>query len=133
MEKVTVDQLYHLSRENHDGDIFIPRIPADKDVYEDSETRRICFSTTLEGAFKAICEFYYEHKYPLYVHVPERMPANVWQPNEHEVYDVNKTQEKWVRQNVKMKCIGIAMFEGIDYSKNEDVPESVKINWIEKF
>ena len=110
-------RLIHLSKENHNGEWFKPRVP--DSVYksfgftseddEDDTTRRICFSGSITGAFYAInfdgkCE-------KLYVHVPENIEnivkrGKLYKPSEEQVFDVNYTDEYWIKCKVKMKCIG---------------------------
>lgn len=106
-------RLIHLSEENHDGEWFKPRIPEtivdfgpDK---EDDTVRRVCFSSSITGAFYAI-NFHGKWQ-KLYVHVPENLEAIVkrrklCKPTEDQVFDVNYCDEYWVKCKVKMKCIG---------------------------
>ena len=127
-----IKHLYHLSDINHDGEVFVPRVPATIAQHENSSVKRVCFSTTMSGAFKAISQCYFDHIQKLYVHVPESMPKKILRPDEYDVYDVELTKEKWVVEKVKMKCIGCAMFRGYEHDDDE-IPAKVNIQWIEKY
>lgn len=130
MKLAKVRQLYHLSTENHDGETFVPRVPEFRAFDEDGIVKRICFSTTLTGAYRAIYEHYYGNALKLYVHVPVVIPEAIYAPDETEVYDVGYTHEKWVCENTKMKCIGLAMFRGYNLIDDTEIPKNVSIKWI---
>ena len=135
--------LYHLSEKNHDGKTFRPRLPyskSDDTEYEDQKTRRVCFSSSMSGAFRAINDCFY--KETLYVHVPTNLDeiienGKLVKPSENEVYDVYDTGEYWVRQKVKLKCIGLAEFTCSEntnmWDLNKPDRDRVKIKWIEKY
>lgn len=74
MERAKVKHLYHLSDKNHNGEVFVPRVPASIAPDENPDVERVCFSTTMTGAFKTISQCYYDHIQKLYVHIPESMP-----------------------------------------------------------
>ena len=66
-------KLFHLSEINQNNKIFKPRIP--KTILYEGENNtiaRICFSSSMSGAFRAI-SFNYDNFWsePLYVHIPE--------------------------------------------------------------
>lgn len=130
MKLAKARHLYHLSTENHDGETFVPRVPEFRASDEDGTIKRICFSTTLTGAYRAICEHYYGNALKLYVHVPVVIPEAIYAPDETEVYDVGHTHERWVCENTKMKCIGLAMFRGYNLIDDTEIPRNVSIKWI---
>ena len=132
MKRAKVKHLYHLSDKNHNGEVFVPRVPPSIARDENPSIERVCFSTTMTGAFKAISQCYDEHVLKLYVHVPVSMPRHIVRPDEYDVYDVDSTKEKWVLDNVKMKCIGRATFRGYEHDEDE-IPAKVNIQWIEKY
>ena len=132
MKQAKVKHLYHLSDKNHNGEVFVPRVPSSIAPDENPDVERVCFSTTMTGAFKAISQCYYDHMLKLYVHIPESMPRHIVKPDEYDVYDVDSTKEKWVLDNVKMKCIGRAVFRGYEHDEDE-IPTKVNIQWIEKY
>jgi len=108
-----VNKLYHLSVSNHNGEVFSPRVPESIwwDKGEDNKKKRICFSTSMSGAFRAINFDGYEEE--LYIHIPENLEKvnkHCWKPSVDEVEDVDFTGEKWVTCKVNMKCIGKAVF-----------------------
>ena len=129
-------RLYHLSEENHDGEIFKPRVPesiSDDPEYEDQKTKRVCFASSMAGAFRAISIGCVER---FYVHVPVNIETiikkgKLFKPSEYEVYDVYETGEYWVKCQVKLKCIGFAEFMSYETSWNE--LDGVRMRWIEKY
>ncbi|WQJ53490.1 MAG: hypothetical protein [Wendovervirus sonii] len=103
--------LYHLSKENMNGKILYPRIPKfaatlNDPGYENNQTPRICFSSSISGAYRALktCE---GGPSIMYVHVPDGPinPANIIKCTEADVYDSIVTGEYWITEPVKMKCI----------------------------
>ena len=135
-------RLYHLSETNHDRRVFKPRIPSSAagDCGENTTIARICFSSSISGAYRAI-EFdkYKGWSYPLYVHVPENISSaiknkNVIVPHKDLVFDVHYTNEHWVREKVKLKCIGKACFKYMKRSyMDNDLRTKIGIRWIEKY
>lgn len=77
--------------------------------------------------------------YPLYVHVPENIAdvvknKNVIVPHKDLVFDQEYTNEHWVREKVKLKCIGKAWFKLEPYNYiSGPFRTPVKIKWIEKY
>jgi coproporphyrinogen III oxidase-like Fe-S oxidoreductase len=126
--------LYHLSEINHNNEVFHPRVPysiMDNEEYEGQKTKRICFSTTLSGAFRAI-QFRPNESMELYVHIPYNDNVKYYCPTESQVYDCKFTNEVWVRRKTKMKCIG----EIRAYYKNSDFRHwrpKVRVKWLEKY
>ena len=98
--------LYHLSPVNHDGKTFYPRIPKTAATGEDLLTPRVCFAPTIRQAIVAINpagDFMSEYEY--FVHIPVNC-NNVYIPTELEVPDVDDTEEIWIKEPVKLACIG---------------------------
>lgn len=129
--------LYHISEDNHNGKIFKPRIPTTTMDGENRTITRICFSTSISGAFRAIGFWDGGWSYPYYVHVPENINKSVIKnkviiPHEDLVPDQKTTNEYWVRDKVKLKCIGLASFK-YDTHKDGRNRSKVKIKWIEKY
>lgn len=130
--------LYHISCKNHDGETFRPRIPLDCGNEEDYTIKRVCFSSTISGAYRAIT---FEDTYgeECYIHVPEDIEpilkrGGVYKPSTKLVWDRDFTNEYWVKRPVKMKCIGKAKF----WYKNHSAifgpwRPLVRIKWIEKY
>lgn len=105
-------KLFHLSEVNHDGEWFYPRIPKSVclDAKEDNRTKRVCFSSTICGAFFAISFFGDRQK--LYVHTPCNLDkiykkGKLYKPTEKQVFDAPYTREYWIKSRVKLRCIGL--------------------------
>ena len=143
MNKRRINKLFHVSDVNHDGEVFKPRVPTNVIIggigcekLEDTKTKRICFSKTISGAFLGInFDGTYEE---LYVHVPENIdsiPENkIVIPTDDQVWDAEFTREVWVKQPVKMKCIGKVLI-GYNLANTtwRDWRPSVKFRWLEKY
>ena len=132
-------KLYHLSETNCDGKTFKPRVPesiCDDPELENQKVKRVCFSSSLSGAYRAISDVVgYEDI--LYVHIPENIDEiisnnKLIKPSEDDVFDVHETGEYWITQKVKLKCIGVAKFKS-DYDWFDNEKENIKFRWIEKF
>ena len=131
-------KLFHLSEENQDGKWFKPRIPEsiidfgpDK---EDDTVRRVCFSSSITGAFYAIN--FQGNWQKLYVHVPEKLEdivkrRKLCKPTIDQVFDCDYCDEYWIKCKVKMKCIG---YIAISYRKKylEDRPK-VKFKYLKRY
>lgn len=134
-------RLIHLSSINHNGEWFKPRVPFSivKSYYkrednEDDKTKRVCFSSSITGAFYAKSFDGYPEK--LYVHIPENIEdivrrGKLYRPSEEQVFDVDYTDEYWVKCKVKMKCIG---YIRISYRpKFCDYRPKVRFKYLKKF
>lgn len=98
--------LYHLSAINLDGQTVFPSIPQNfftKNNFEENETKRICFSTSINGCLKGLSQNIEGKEF--FVHVPEGK-FFVFTPSQKYVPDAGITQEKWVMNPVRMFCIG---------------------------
>ena len=123
-------KLIHLSEMIHECEVFTPRVPLSAGGNEDTKTKRVCFSNTISGAYRAIRECSWGNVF--YVHVPcdgvEDIvrQGKLFKPTKEQVYDVNETGEYWVKCKVKVWCIGIikAWVDGHD---------KVRFRWVEKF
>ena len=101
--------MYHLSTDNHHGELFEPRIPTSRLLQEDSTTPRVCFADTIDGALRAMprqqigtdCIM-------LFVHVPAYIPSKEYIifPMKEQVPDVTTTGELWSVKPVRMELIG---------------------------
>lgn len=127
--------LYHLSVENHDNEVFRPRSIESGYEGEDSYHRRICFSTTLSGAFRAIS--FFNDRMDLYVHIPQNIDdviskGKLFKPSVKLVPDQKYTNEYWVRSPVRMKCIGKIRICLRRNQYNTWRP-STSITWLERY
>lgn len=132
-------RLYHLSEENHDGEVFKPRVPLNAldAAFEDQKIKRVCFASSMAGAYRAIdCGMYH---YTYYVHVPVGLDeivknGKLCKPTDDEVADCSDTGEYWVLSKVKLKCIGEARFTYLDNNYfRANYNSDLRIRWIRKF
>ena len=138
--------MYHLSTENHDGDVFEPRYYDNDNVKAGTERRvkRICFSDSINGCIYSIFPSG-AYDVDLYVHVPGSEVTKVYETTPDDIYDSNITHELWVKEPVTMKCIGKIHISGV-YKDKVKVLEADKDktgygkrkyyeprwNWVEK-
>lgn len=130
--------IYHLSTVNSNNKILYPRIPDNyftKNGFEDGKTSRVCFAKTIDGALAAL-SMNLEGK-TLYVHVPYE---KVKYSDAVNVPDSKITKEVWVREPVKIKCIGtIKVGEAIEkplpfkYGNNYAELYYWKWRWLKRF
>lgn len=106
--------MYHLSTENHDGDVFEPRYYDNDNVKAGTERRvkRICFSDSINGCIYSIFPSG-AYDVDLYVHVPGSEVTKVYETTPDDIYDSNITHELWVKEPVTMKCIGKIHISGV--------------------
>lgn len=138
--------MYHLSTENHDGDVFEPRYYDNDNVKAGTERRvkRICFSDSINGCIYSIFPSG-TYDVDLYVHVPGSEVTKVYETTPDDIYDSNITHELWVKEPVTMKCVGKIHISGV-YKDKVKVLEADKDktgygkrkyyeprwNWVEK-
>lgn len=106
--------MYHLSTENHNGDVFEPRYYDNDNVKAGTERRvkRICFSDSINGCIYSIFPSG-AYDVDLYVHVPGSEVTKVYETTPDDIYDSNITHELWVKEPVTMKCIGKIHISGV--------------------
>ena len=100
------NKIYFLSEKNMDNQILQPRIPDNyftKNGYEDKTTKRVCFSKSIDGSLMGLSKNLTNHDF--YVHVPSD-DTSYYSPSTAEVPDSKITKEVWVKNPVKVKCIG---------------------------
>lgn len=138
-----IKNIYHISEENHNGEIFRPRVPNsycdfqddDGNDYEDGNTKRVCFSRFISGAVLAI-NFNNVYGEEYYVHVPENLSkCSIVKPSDKQCFDASFTNEYWAMNKVKMKTIGkikVWCDMNIPIYYESDKPK-VRFKWIEKY
>ena len=130
--------LYHISLRNHNNETFHPRIPYVYNNDEDDTIRRVCFSSTISGAYRAVT-FNDTCGEVCYVHIPVNIDTiikkgGVYKPSVNLVWDADFTGEYWVRRPVKLKCIGKAKFYYKEWNGfSGPWRPKVKFKWIEKY
>lgn len=99
------DDLYFISENNMDGKILQPRIPNNyftKNGYEENQTKRVCFSTSIDKCLMALSMNCKGKEY--YVHQPVG-EYRIINPTIKDVPDSKITGEKWITSPVKIKCV----------------------------
>lgn len=85
-----------------------PRVPVNyftKNGYEDSKTRRVCFSSSMRGCLAALSQNLKGKHFTVYS--PEDIKSHrVYKPNNKAVPDSDITDEMWICSPVKLKKIG---------------------------
>jgi len=114
------NSLYFLSETNMDQKILQPRIPDNfltKNGYEDNTTPRVCFSTSIDKCLTAMSMRLTNKEF--YVHYPAE-EHDVYSPSVEEVPDVQITGEKWIKEPVKLICVGKIRVTGPTRGKGMD-------------
>ena len=137
--------IYHLSDVNHDGEIFEPRYYKGDNYKSGNErgVKRVCFSDHINGALLSIVPQGATDG-EMFVHIPDS-DVKVYSTDTNDIYDSNATHELWVKEPVKMKCIGKIKIIGMDTSKSRTTVNvknkhynkvklfDFKWKWIKKF
>lgn len=104
---------------------------------EDTSIERVCFSTSIDGCFSAICPIIGEK---MYVYSPlNYIPFELLRiPTVEQVFDSKDTNEIWALQNILVKCIGIVVADDFSVTKKENYIKrynyfQYKWHWVEKF
>lgn len=131
--------LYHLSSNNMNGKTIFPRVPENfftKNGYEDSKTKRVCFSTSIDGCLRGMSQNLTNKKF--YVHIPDpSYKFNIYTPTTDEVPDSEITGEVWITKPVKLKCISLIEVigdtgeDGIKFTYGDKEAELYDWNWRE--
>jgi len=99
--------LFHISQIKHDEFVqYVPRIPNNwfvTDGFEDGETKRVCFSTSIEGCLSDLQVYSNEEYYVYYVDTEKQENIKVISPSKTQVPDVEYTDEKWCLTPVWMR------------------------------
>lgn len=133
--------IYHLSPSNLNNTFLHPRTPDNfftKNGFEDARTKRVCFSTEIDGCLLGM-SMNLTGKI-LYVHQPVS-DVRIIRPTVKQVPDSKITKEVWVKDKVKIKCIGIIQVikdkgtDGIPFKYGNNVAELYEWDWkwIKKF
>ena len=133
-------KVYHLSQSNLDGKTLFPRVPSNyftKNGYEDGKTARVCFAKSIDMCLRALSQKCTDME--LFVHIPDGK-YNIYIPSTKEVPDAKITSEVWIKEPVKLKCIGKIKVikdkgeDGIPYKYGDHTAELYdwEWKWIEK-
>ena len=105
-ESKTNKKYYHVSQSNLNGKTLQPSVPNNyftKNGYEDSKTKRVCFTNSIDNCLRALSQKC--NNMELYVHILDGN-YDVYTPSVDEVPDCKVTGEVWVTKPCKVKCIG---------------------------
>ena len=131
--------MFFISENKLEDEILYPRIPINfltLNGYEDSETKRVCFTPTIDQCLTALScncsdKIYYVYEpldkdlFEKYLKTPQNSNI-VRRPTLEEVPDCDITEEIWVLQPVrlvlkgKIKCIKDKDLEGMSYCYGEN-------------
>lgn len=130
----TSKTIYFLSEVNMDQKTLYPRIPDNfltRNGYEDNTTPRVCFSTSIGKCLTAMSMKLTDKEF--YIHCPAE-DHDIYSPSIKEVPDVQITGEKWIKEPVKLVCVGKirvtgpARGKGMDYTYG-DGKTATLYNW----
>lgn len=136
-------ELYFLSDIDLDGKTLQPRIPSNyftKNGYEENRTSRVCFSPSIDQCLMGLSQNLKGREF--YVHIPYYdQEIEIYKPTKDEVPDCKITGEVWVKDYVKVNCIGkIRVVKDKDlpghkfkYGDKEAELYDWEWEWIEKF
>lgn len=140
MAESATKNLYHLSEQNLNNKTLTPRIPDNflvKNGYEDKETPRVCFTSSINKSLRAMSQNLKGKEF--YVHIPSG-DYETYKPSTKEVPDSKVTGEVWITEPVKLTCIGKIKVgestgDGIPYQYGNNTAELYdwEYEWIEKY
>jgi hypothetical protein len=118
-------RLYHVSRQNLDGQILTPRVPecSFDSPGEDRRRKRVCFAYTIEGCLIAI-QHQATSKAVLHIHVPVDYKGKIVHTDivRNKVPDGLHTGEVWLTSKVKLKRVGTVKLHDYDYNNRVVLP-----------
>lgn len=140
MAEAVTKNLYHLSEKNLNDKTLTPRIPDNflvKNGYEDKETPRVCFTSSINKSLRAMSQNLKGKEF--YVHIPSG-DHETYKPSTKEVPDSKVTGEIWITEPVKLTCIGKikvgeSFGDGIPYQYGNNTAELYdwEYEWVEKY
>lgn len=113
---------YHLS-EKPSLDLLTPKIPKYAvSLYEEKKTPRVCFSKSIKGCLSAL----QIENDELYVYTMVDSNTEIYTPSHFEVVDAFLTEEIWVLNEVKVKCLGKIHAQNLH--TNEKIVDVINLN-----
>ena len=97
---------YRLTFKNMDGETVQPSVPKNyftKNGYEDGVTKRVCFAPDIGKCLMAMSMKLTDMEF--FVMIPDGK-YEIYKPSVKEVPDSKITGEVWIKEPVKLKCIG---------------------------
>lgn len=141
--------MFHVSLKNDmDGKIISPQLPSyitdggelDDNYQEDTKTKRLCVSPSIEGCLIAILNYNKIREHAgdkFYVYTPEKPFSQYKHKTNKEivkdklVFDANITKEAWILEPCKLKLYGIIKLKKVkDLKKKPTVEKNIKMNTI---
>ena len=142
--------MFHVSlKDDMDGKEIKPQLPSyitdggelNDNYKEDTETKRLCVSPSIEGCLMAIMNYKKLKKHigdKLYVYTPEKPFSQYKHKTNKEivkdklVFDANITKEAWILEPCKLKLYGIIRLKKVDNLKEKStVEKDIKVNVID--
>lgn len=129
------ETLYFLSDKNFNNKILEPRVPDNfftEKGFEDNQTKRVSFSTSIEGCLRGLSCNLTDREF--FVHIPVG-DYTAYKPDTKDVPDSQVTNEMWICSPVKVMCIGKIHItgdtgeEGIPFSYGENKAELYDWNY----
>lgn len=127
--------LYFLSDKNFNNKILKPRVPDNfftEKGFEDNQTKRVSFSTSIEGCLRGLSCNLTDREF--FVHIPVG-DYTAYKPDTKDVPDSQVTNEIWICSPVKVMCIGKIHItgdtgeEGIPFSYGKNKAELYDWNY----
>lgn len=116
LKRVHVNNLYHVSYEDLDGETLIPRIPDNLFTemgWEDNKRKRVCFAERVGGCLSALSRAVKGRLFNVYS--PDDIDLyRVYKPSIEQVPDVELTGELWIVKPVKVNLVGKIMVTDYD-------------------
>ena len=141
--------MFHVSLKNDmDGKTITPQLPSyitdggelDDNYQEDTKTKRLCVSPSIEGCLIAILNYKKIREHvgdKFYVYTPEKPFSQYKHKTNKEivkdklVFDANITKEAWILEPCKLKLYGIIKLKKVkDLKKKPTVEKGIKMNTI---
>ena len=141
--------MFHVSLKNDmDGKTINPQLPSyitdggelDDNYQEDTKTKRLCVSPSIEGCLIAILSYNKIREHvgdKFYVYTPEKPFSQYKHKTNKEivkdklVFDANITKEAWILEPCKLKLYGIIKLKKVkDLKKKPTVEKNIKMNTI---
>ena len=141
--------MFHVSLKNDmDGKTINPQLPSyitdggklDDNYQEDTKTKRLCVSPSIEGCLIAILNYNKIREHvgdKFYVYTPEKPFSQYKHKTNKEivkdklVFDANITKEAWILEPCKLKLYGIIKLKKVkDLKEKPTVEKNIKMNTI---
>lgn len=134
-ESVSNPKMYFISSSNMDNRVLKPKVPSNyftKNGYEDNKTKRVCFAPSIDQCLMGLSQNLTGKEF--YVHIPID-DVKGYHPSTKEVPDSKITGEIWVKEDVRIKCIGKIKVikdkgtDGIPFTYGSNTAELYEWDW----